>query len=125
MIRAVTCYSIICDICSSEYDTDGTEERPLHFETAEQALQHITTDGWTADDGRLICRACVLGRNRARCVFEGHIWCHWTPCHCRGLIPDHALFGCDLYRSCLRPGCDAHETTTLAALPTTDDAPGR
>ncbi|MEU6701329.1 hypothetical protein [Pseudonocardia sp. NPDC046786] len=125
MIRAVTCYTITCDICATEYDTDGAEERSLHFESEADALANVLADGWTADAGRLICRTCVHGRNRARCATTGHIWDHWIPCHCRGLIADHALFGCDLYRLCLRPGCDAHDTSTLAALPTTDDSPGR
>lgn len=124
MIRTVTCYSITCDICATEYNVTGLDESPLHFESVEQALQAVTDDGWTADAGRVLCLSCVHGRNRSRCFYEGHIWGDWTPCHCRGHIPEHARFGCDLYQNCLRPGCDACQASTLAALPTIDDPPG-
>jgi hypothetical protein len=114
-IQRVDCYLISCSICRSPYETnDGA----ILFWSADEALSYVTEhDGWTVtESGNPICSSCTAG---LRCARDGHDYSPWHPCHCAGRIPEHALFGCGLFRFC--HDCDHHENATLATLPTIED----
>jgi hypothetical protein len=113
------CYTLTCDSCRHLLETpDGYTP---HYDSPDAALDDALHEGWQLDtDGHLICDRCVA---TAACAVDGHDFTPWWPCPCRALIPDHAAHGCGLLRICHR--CDLTEATTLAALPTTDEPPGR
>jgi len=115
MIRRITCYSITCTVCRTSYEED---DREVHFESADDAISAVTQHaGWTLTEaGNPVCHRCTAD---IRCARDGHDYSPWYPCACHGRIPDHALFGCGMFRFC--HDCDHHETATLATLPTIEE----
>jgi hypothetical protein len=123
-IRRTTCYVVSCDACRNGLEDRDGGYTP-HFDTEDTALTAALDLGWRIDtDGAVYCGHCV---DIATCLAEGHDYGPWTPCYCRGRFPDHALWGCGLFRTCRRDGCGYTDTSDLAHLPTTDEphAPGR
>lgn len=113
-INRITCYIVTCTDCRTVFDETGSD-LIVHFDTPDQAIAYVTEHGWTfTDAGDPRCHRCTT---HIRCARDGHDYSPWHPCHCRGQIPDHALFGCGLFRFC--HDCAHHETATLATLPTT------
>lgn len=122
-IEAHRCYVLTCDNCNYICDVDNAGYI-VHFDTPDQAMESAAADGWgVTETGLLHCPTCIA---RHLCESDGHHMSPWWPCMCKGRIPDHALFGCGLFRFCER-GCPHVENTTLAALPVTDEPtrPGR
>jgi len=120
--RRTTCYVATCDGCRLDFDESGPQGVTLHFDTENDALGAAVADGWQITEaGLLLCRLCLARRLNPLCLERGHDYSDWTPCACQGRIPDHALFGCGLFRYCLRDHCDGHDAATLAALPTVDE----
>ena len=90
-------------------------------------------DGFTDHERKLLRRAGSDNLNRwlahtastrgcRRPVrLTGHIWGPWIPCHCKGSVPGHHIHGCGLFRICLRDGCNHHQDTTFADLPTVEE----
>jgi hypothetical protein len=117
-IQRITCYMVTCDDCRTGFDEPGADY-VVHFDTPDDALGYITECGWElTESGSPICHHCAADR---RCSRDGHQFSQWHPCACRGAIPDHALFGCGLFRFCQRDGCGHIENRTLAQLPTTQE----
>ena len=113
------CYVLDCDTCRRELETD--DGYIPHYDRSDTALDDALAQGWQIDtDGRIVCDRCAA---TAACTTGGHDFTPWWPCACQARIPDHAAHGCGLLRTCRR--CDLTEATTLAALPTTDEPPGR
>jgi hypothetical protein len=109
---------VTCDTCRATFDEAGADY-VVHFDTEDDAIRYITEHGWQlTDTGDPICFRCAA---TALCARDGHQYSEWTPCACHGAIPDHALFGCGLFRICWRDGCEHYETRTLAQLPTTQE----
>ena len=117
-IRRIHCFTVTCDACRlGPEDPDGGFIP--HFDTEDAALTNALDQGWRIDtDGALYCAHCL---DIATCVAEGHDYGPWTPCACRSLLPDHALWGCGLVRTCRREHCGDSDFTDLAHLPTTDE----
>jgi hypothetical protein len=113
-IQPITCYVVNCAACRTPFDDDNGE---IYFATPDDAIRYITAYGWVLTEaGHPICQRCTA---TALCRRHGHHFTDRTPCGCLGAIPDHALFGCGLFRVCLREGCGHLEDRTLAQLPTT------
>ncbi|MGI5131619.1 hypothetical protein ACQEVB_32780 [Pseudonocardia sp. CA-107938] len=118
-IESHRCYVLTCDTCNYVCDTDGDAGYIVHFDTPDEALDHVAADGWTVtEDGLIHCPRCTAIRE---CGTHGHQLSDWHPCYCQGRIPDHALFGCGLFRFCHRPGCDHLDTADLHSLPVADE----
>jgi hypothetical protein len=116
-IQRFHCFVVSCDICHTVFDEAG--DHVIHFDTELEAVNYVADYGWViTETGSPICNRCALVLN---CQQDDHAFSDWIPCYCRGRIPDHALFGCGLFRYCRRDGCEQHETSTLAHLPTTDE----
>ena len=115
------CWVLVCDTCRTDLEDPDNDYVP-HFDTLDAATDYAHRVGWQLDtDGRIVCDRCTA---TAACTVRGHDFTPWRPCACQARIPDHALFGCGLLRTCHR--CDtAPKPATLAALPTTDEPPGR
>ena len=117
-IQRHRCYTVACDACRTSLE-DRHEGYLPHFDTEDTAIASALEQGWRIDtDGNLYCQRCL---DLARCLTDGHDYGPWIPCHCHGRIPDHALWGCGLFRTCQRDGCAITEDTDLAHLPTTDE----
>jgi hypothetical protein len=117
------CYLLSCDHCATGYAED-TAGYVLHFDTPDDAIEHAEGAGWRlTGTGDIHCPRCVT---HFECTHNGHALSDWMVCACRGVIPDHARFGCGLFRFCQREHCDHYVTATLAALPETHEPiPGR
>lgn len=109
-IRKISCYVVECDGCRDRFDDDG--EGDAHFDSPDYALRYVTEHhGWRiSDNGRIHCPRCH------DCGENGHQWGAWTPCACRGWIPEHFFTGCPLLRACRT--CGHAERAALADLPT-------
>jgi hypothetical protein len=115
-IDRVHCYIVSCDDCRQRFDETGVDY-VVHFDTPDEAIGYITEHGWTlTENGAPRCNRCTAS---IRCGRDGHDYSPWHPCACQGHIPDHALFGCGLFRYCHT--CDHHEIATLAQLPTVEE----
>ena len=114
------CWVLVCDSCRTDLEDPDNDYVP-HFDSIDAATDYAHMLGWQSDsDGRIVCDRCTA---TAACTVRGHDFTPWWPCACQARIPQHAAHGCGLLRACRR--CDHAETTTLAALPTTDEPPGR
>ena len=112
------CFTVACDACRAALE-DRDEGYLPHFDTEDAAIAAALDEGWRIDtDGALFCARCLA---IATCLTDGHDLSDWTPCACQGQLPDHALWGCGLFRWCRRTHCDHTEAATLATLPTTDE----
>jgi hypothetical protein len=117
-IDRVICHVVTRDACGlgPEYHDGGYTP---HFDTADAALAAALDLGWRLDsDGAVFCNNCL---DIATCLAEGHDYGPWEPCWCHGRLPDHALGGFGLFRTCRRDGCGDSDFTDLAHLPTTDE----
>ena len=109
------CYIVTCGACRTTFDDAG--DYIVHFTSPDEAVRYITEHGWTlTDTGDPRCHRCTA---TIRCAREGHDFSPWYPCACHGAIPDHALYGCGLFRFC--HDCDHTDTATLADLPTVEE----
>jgi hypothetical protein len=117
-IDRVHCYIVTCDDCRRQFDETGADY-VVHFDTGNEAENYITENGWLiTTDGRHLCQRCFIHH---LCHHTGHVWGPWIPCHCKGSVPGHHLHGCGLFRLCLRDGCNHHQDTTFADLPTVEE----
>ncbi len=115
-IRRVHCYVVTCDTCRTAFDHTGADYI-VHFDTPDEAISNVTEHGWTLTEaGDPMCDRCTAD---IRCARNGHDYSPWYPCACHGQIPEHAVFGCGLFRFC--HDCADHETATLAQLPTIEE----
>jgi hypothetical protein len=115
-IDRVHCYIVSCDDCRRQFDETGADY-VVHFDTADDATTYVTEHGWTlTENGDPRCTRCTA---RLHCDRDGHDYSPWHPCACQGRVPDHALYGCGLFRFC--HDCDHHETASLADLPTVEE----
>lgn len=116
-IDRTACYVVTCDHCRALFDQDA--DYVVHFDTEDDAIAFITEHGWTlTTTGGPICHSCTA---LIVCGRDGHQYSDWFPCACHGAMPEHALFGCGLFRICWRDGCEHTETRTLAQLPTVEE----
>ncbi|MEV5539189.1 hypothetical protein AB0L13_20215 [Saccharopolyspora shandongensis] len=86
MLEHHACVTARCDECGRFYDEDA--EGVMHFNTAAEALECITTPygsdevAWVVGgDERLRCDLC---ESRRLCTENGHDWSEWLRCLCQG-----------------------------------------
>ena len=101
-IQRVTCYIVTCDECRTAFDE--TADYIVYFDSEDEAIRYVIEHGWVHHRDRqpdlpplhrhraLPTRRPPLQRLDALRLPRRH--------------PDHALFGCGLFRICWRDGCD-------------------
>jgi len=72
VITTHTCYSVACATPGCDPWDDGTP----HFPTAEQAIEHARSCGWTVVGDVARCEPCSRA---ADCDTTGHRWGFWRP----------------------------------------------